>query len=257
MADLTWDKAIQKVLTAASGAMHYTQIAEDIEASGYRQVLGATPANSVNMIINKSINEKGDKSKYVRLGKGMYALRIELQKKSQEKPSAEETEEGEKSTGIIQCLGMYWKSENVSWKNNPKLFGQATPKSDTIDFSEQIGIYLLHDRDKVVYVGRVDEPRLGQRLFEHTKDRLNARWDRFSWFGLRPIDESGNLGKSQDKIDFVSSISALEAILIESLEPPQNRRRGDQLNAVEYIQTPKPLISEEKAKAIDLILKSL
>lgn len=257
MVELTWDKSIQKVLTKAKGAMHYAQIADEIEDAGYRQKLGATPASSVNMIINKSINEKGEQSKFIRLGKGMYALRAELAKSSQKIEKIDEVNGQDKGTGLIQCLGMYWKSENVEWKNSPKILGQATPKSDTINFSEQIGIYLLHDRDKVVYVGRVDEMRLGQRLFEHTKDRLNARWDRFSWFGLRPVSEAGALGVADTKIDFNSVMAALEAILIESLEPPQNRRRGDQLNAVEYIQISKPSVSEEKAKAIDLILKSI
>jgi hypothetical protein len=31
-------------------------------------------------------------------------------------------------------------------------------------------------------------------------------------------------------------ISTLEALLIKSLEPPQNRKRGDGFSAVEYIQ---------------------
>lgn len=31
-------------------------------------------------------------------------------------------------------------------------------------------------------------------------------------------------------------VATLEALLIEVLEPPQNRRRGDDFNAIEYIQ---------------------
>ncbi len=33
-------------------------------------------------------------------------------------------------------------------------------------------------------------------------------------------------------------IATLEALLIEGLEPPQNRRQGDGFNAVEFIQVP-------------------
>lgn len=255
MANKTWDAAIRRVLETAGEAMHYTQIANAIEEANYREKLGATPANSVNMIINKSINEKGNKSPYLRIGKGMYGLRSELAKSPSKSVAPQIDTNKEKSTGLIQCLGMYWQSSHVNWKNRPKIIGQETPKSDAIDFADQIGIYLLHDRDKVVYVGRVDEPRLGQRLFEHTTDRLNSRWDRFSWFGFRPIHENGELGQADDTSDFSTVLSTLEAVLIEALEPPQNRRRGDQLNAVEYIQTAKPSISEEKAKAIELILK--
>lgn len=241
MANLTWDKAIQKVLDPIDGGTHYTRIAELIEEQNHRTKLGATPANTVNMIINKSLKDNADGSPYIRLGKGMYALRKKFDKTSKAENVSEAAEETESSDGVIQCLGMFWKSSNIEWKNNPAIKGQQSPKSDSIDFAAQQGIYLLHDRDKVIYVGRVDEPRLGQRLFEHTKDRLNDRWDRFSWFGLRPVDEKGELKDAVENVDFPILMEALEAILIESLEPPQNRRRGDKLKAVEYIQTPKPL----------------
>ena len=39
-------------------------------------------------------------------------------------------------------------------------------------------------------------------------------------------------------------IPALEAILIEALEPRQNRKRGDDLSAVEYIQREDPEIQK-------------
>jgi hypothetical protein len=35
-------------------------------------------------------------------------------------------------------------------------------------------------------------------------------------------------------------ISTLEALLIEGLEPPQNRRRGDDFNAAEFLQVEDP-----------------
>ena len=37
-------------------------------------------------------------------------------------------------------------------------------------------------------------------------------------------------------------VETMEALLIESLEPPLNRRRGDNLSSIEYIQTPNPQI---------------
>lgn len=39
------------------------------------------------------------------------------------------------------------------------------------------------------------------------------------------------------------------AILIEALEPRQNRKRGDDLSAVEYIQREDPEIQRKKVKA--------
>ena len=43
-------------------------------------------------------------------------------------------------------------------------------------------------------------------------------------------------------------IPALEAILIEALEPRQNRKRGDDLSAVEYIQREDPEIQKKRVK---------
>ncbi len=44
-------------------------------------------------------------------------------------------------------------------------------------------------------------------------------------------------------------IPAVEAILIEALEPRQNRKRGDDLSSVEYIQKEDPEIAKKKIKA--------
>lgn len=63
-----------------------------------------------------------------------------------------------------------------------------------VDFNKQLGIYLLDDGREVIYIGRTTDRPLGRRLFEHTFDRMAVRWDRFSWFGLLPVSESGQLG---------------------------------------------------------------
>jgi hypothetical protein len=53
-------------------------------------------------------------------------------------------------------------------------------------------------------------------------------------------------------------IPALEAILIEALEPRQNRKRGDDLAAVEYIQKGDPEIEKKRVKAtLDAALNKL
>jgi hypothetical protein len=121
----------------------------------------------------------------------------------------------------------------------------ATP----VDFHKQLGIYLLYDGREVVYVGRTTDRPLGRRLYEHTKDRMSARWDRFSWFGLLPVSETGVLGSLPVQYDSAKLIPALEAILIEALEPRQNRKRGDDLAAVEYLQKVDPEIEKRKIKA--------
>ena len=45
-------------------------------------------------------------------------------------------------------------------------------------------------------------------------------------------------------------ISTMEALLIESLEPPLNRKRGDSFSATEYLQALDPQIEAEQHKAI-------
>ena len=93
------------------------------------------------------------------------------------------------------------------------------------------------DRRAVVYVGRTTEQALGIRLRQHTIDRLNGRWDRFSWFGVFPVGQSGALN-----LDAVGTytldmlIVTMEVLLIEGLEPPQNRKRGGEFRAVEFLQ---------------------
>lgn len=53
-------------------------------------------------------------------------------------------------------------------------------------------------------------------------------------------------------------IPALEAILIEALEPRQNRKRGDDLSAVEYMQKEDPAIQKKRLKeSFDLALSKI
>jgi hypothetical protein len=108
--------------------------------------------------------------------------------------------------------------------------------AESVNFGEQVGIYLLYDGREAVYVGRATERPLGVRLFEHSRDRLGSRWDRFSWFGARPVAEDGSLGTVPATYKAPDLLPVLEAVLIEALEPRQNRKRGDDLGAVEYLQ---------------------
>jgi hypothetical protein len=113
---------------------------------------------------------------------------------------------------------------------------------------QQIGIYLLNDGREIIYVGRAVERPLGKRLYEHTLDRLSSRWDRFTWFGVLPVSDDGKLGELPDTFSSSNLIPALEAILIEALEPRQNRKRGDDLASAEYIQKADPEIQKKLVK---------
>lgn len=147
--------------------------------------------------------------------------------------------EEQPDAGLAKALGMYWRR---SWVNWTQLAG-----SQSVDFAEQRGVYLLHDRREVVYVGRATKARLADRLKNHTRNRLNGRWDRFSWFGVLPVDEQGvQTIAEQLPTDAGSLIATMEAVLIEALEPPQNRQRGAGLQTAEFIQIEEPEIEEKR-----------
>ena len=63
---------------------------------------------------------------------------------------------------------------------------------------------------------------------------------------LYGVSDAGKLTKEPLTPTFASIVTAFEAILIETFEPPQNRRRGDDFTAVEYIQDIDPELREQE-----------
>lgn len=259
--DMPWKDAILKVLRTKGEAMHYAEIARQIQLKKLRTSVGATPANSVHITISSSIKNEGDESPFVKSGAGEFMLRqpgLSAKKKGRTSVSAKEDESVE-TGGIIQAFGMFWRREWVEWNAKPKLMGVQQEGATPVNFAEQTGVYLLHDGREVVYVGRMTENRLAARLSEHTRDRLNGRWDRFSWFGLLDVTEDGNLAEIElNSISADDVITTMEALLIEGLEPRQNRKRGDAFRAVEYLQHLDPeLAKKAKRKLAEEILSKL
>ena len=131
------------------------------------------------------------------------------------------------------------------------LLGAQLKAAKPVNFADRVGVYILYSGERVIYVGRITEPRLGPRLWDHMCDRLAGRWDRFSWFGVRTADDDGTLGpvpSGNFAVDML--VSTMEALLIEGLEPPQNRRRGDGFNATEFIQATDPEVERRRAKQL-------
>lgn len=261
-ADLTWRKAIDKVLGESTRPLHYNEITERIISDGLRKKLGATPAATVISHSSTSIKHDGAASPYIRVSRGTFALKsgvvpgVAISPKLT--PDVSESEEAEEQYEIISSFGMFWRKDAVEWTATPKLLGMQQIGATPVDFCRQLGIYLLYDGREVIYVGRTTDRPLGRRLYEHTIDRMSARWDRFSWFGLLPVSDAGTLGALPAQYDAAKLIPALEAILIEALEPRQNRKRGDDLAAVEYIQRVDPEIEKKKVKAtLDAALNKL
>jgi hypothetical protein len=250
MADLSWREAIIRVLSDSPEAMHYADIAEAIVERELRVEVGATPAATANATITNSLVREEDTSPFIRVDRGRYWLRS----KAGSVPAVEAVTVNETSdeTGLINAFGMYWSRSNVLWTSTPRILGQQQPGSSPVDFCQQKGVYLLHDGREVVNVGRTTEQPLGIRLKQHVVDRLNGRWDRFSWFGVFPVQEGGGLDTTAgSNYTQTMLIITMEALLIEGLEPRQNRKRGDDFRAVEFLQVEDPEI--KKAGIVRLI----
>lgn len=253
---LKWKDAVLTVLRESPNtSMHYVDIADAIAEQGLRTSLGATPANSVYTTLTGAAAGSVRK-----VGKGLFALADQPRDVQQDNPDDATVEKASDAavlspigsldadtpqSGMVSAYGMYWQRDAVDWATVPKLLGRENPHSTAVDFSAQSGVYVLYDRERVVYAGQVgsrspEEPlsnKLGGRLYEHTRDRLTTRWDRFSWFGVRPVTSDGELVDVTGRLFTArEAINTFEAVMIEVLEAPLNRQRGRWAGAVEYIQ---------------------
>ena len=262
MSELKWKEAIIKVLEYEKKALHYTVIAEMIAEKGYRVSLGATPQDTVSANITTDINKNKEKSIFARVDKGYYILRKFLDESKNliidENQNSNTTKKKNTSDKLktINSFGIYWNRDFVHWKTTPDLLGIQQIGATNVNFRNQIGIYLLHDSRETIYVGQAIEQPLGQRLKNHTTDRLGGRWDRFSWFGFYPIKENGELDDCLDlsNMSIKGFGDILEAILIESIEPRQNRKQGNQFAGIEFLQKEAP---EIKKRLKEQIIKEL
>lgn len=136
----SWREAIKRVLSESEAPLHYTEISEQILSRGYYQTDGATPAATVNAQLASSIKHDGEKSPFVRVAKGVFALKKTSQAdQSLELKVAEIVEvlEDETSESIIHSFGMYWQRDLVVWRNDPRLFGKQQALAKSVDFGKQ------------------------------------------------------------------------------------------------------------------------
>lgn len=235
MSQKTWREAIDIVLNDEKAPLRTSEIADRIISRQLRTSLGATPADTVSSVLSSDIKRNPETTLYVWTDKNTYCLKKYFVQASGEIGTSDD-ESASTREDILTCFGMYWKRDAVDWQSKSILgwYGKSAKK---VNFWDQIGIYILYDEQRVIYVGRAAERSIGQRLKEHTEDRLNGRWNRFSWFGLNRITDEGNIiSEPLPVMDASQLIALLESLLIEALEPGQNRKRGDQLNEIEYLQ---------------------
>ena len=261
MTNLKWKDAIVKVLEEEKKALRYTEIAELIAERCYRTSLGATPQDTVSSTITTDIKTNKDNSIFVRVDTSIYSLRKLLDKSSEletndiesENLVVEESKKTEKILHkIINSFGIYWNRDLVHWRSYPDLLGVQQIGAEPVNFKEQIGVYLLHDNRETIYVGQAIEQSLGKRLRMHTMDRLSGRWDRFSWFGFYPITGKGKLITDilLENITIQNLGDLLEAILIESIEPRQNRKQGNLFSGIEFLQLIDPELERLRKQQI-------
>jgi hypothetical protein len=270
---MTWVQAIEQVLRDNGKPMHYLDITEEIINKGYTKYVGANPPNMVMTNLSYAISKP--ESPFWKVEKGVYGLvrrprtdvhvevaqaeePIEAAQTAEAEGAAKAAEAAEAEAAqeqkLINAYGMFWDREKVHWTSKmPRLLGewQSGAGVTPVNFTEQVGIYLLHDGSRVIYIGQAVDQGLGARLYQHTKDRLWGRWNRFSWFGMKSVNDDGKLSDlPREGFTIAGAITAMEALLIEALEPPQNRRQGEGLKGLEYIQKPDPKVPDRALGAM-------
>lgn len=241
MPELSWKEACVKALSDSDGPLHCKDIADKIYTDGYRKKMGVKPSNTVYTTIYTSIKHDKDDSPFMHVGKSMFSLKsAEDDSKDEIKPKGKK-----KLSEPIECLvkaaGLFWQTRYVNWKTNPRLLGRESVGSECIDFSNQSGIYILYEHHTPIYVGRAANCNLAKRISDHTRDKHAGRWDRFTWLGFLEVGNKGELSEPSVKVySSESLISTVEAVLIETLEPPRNKRGGDGFDQNEYLQVLDP-----------------
>lgn len=150
---------------------------------------------------------------------------------------------------LIRNFGHLWERRYIQWgrgRVKGHLHGYRSPNDEGADFRDQIGIYILFDKQYApVYTGQVGsgKQRLLSRLNQHTSDHLWNRWEYFTWFGFRRVNPKNRLLSQHDKPEkkFTASGDALlnevEAALLVALEPKLNKQGPRWKDVEQFYQT--------------------
>lgn len=139
------------------------------------------------------------------------------------------------SRKAIAAFGRHWEFGAEEQASN-RLLGMREGSRRPIDMARQTGVYILYERERAVYVGKTESDALFDRLRSHRKGKKWGRWDRFSWFGLRSIDqETGELQDLEQRQETGSITDVGESLLIEVLLPYLNNQSGNCMGEM-YVQ---------------------
>ncbi len=133
--ELTWRKSIEKVLSEASGAVHYTDLTERIIEEGLRSSLGATPAATVGAQLSMAIKKEGNQCPFQKIGKGLYVWKekagITQTPLISKGDPTDDRDEDEVQYDIITSFGMFWQRGSVEWQASPRILGMQQMKCFT------------------------------------------------------------------------------------------------------------------------------
>ena len=242
--NLGWSDAIRRILTEAGKPLHYKEIAHRILEKGLRTPSAtpeATVAANLSTMFKDGIVARGDE-------RGFYQIQTESNVPLA--PEAIREVEEEARLTSVAAYGLYWDRDKVNWepgrgRGNRQLLGSPDDSDQTIDFANQQGIYILYNRLMVMYVGRTTDNLLARLRAHNSADRRAARWDQFSWFGFRKVNENGTLSDEMENFTVSMLITVLEAVMIEALIPPLNDKGGDLLGTI-YRQVEDPALVEQR-----------
>ena len=225
--NMGWKRSVVTVLTDAEESMSPQDILDQISLRGLRAITGERPTNTVGGQL------------HVLLAEGV-VQRMERGKYSLVPPDGEvaDQEDDFEEIPIIKNFGIGWRRDMVKWERDGNILGGEADGAVPINIAPFQGIYILMDNREMLYVGRTTARTLGVRLYEHTRNRMGGRWDRFSWFAIEG-----------ENADATKMIEVLESVLIESLEPRLNRQGGQQMGP-ELIQQEDPAFILEREQRL-------
>ncbi len=251
----TWEEAAFHVLQTADQPMRTTDVGDLIAERQLTKSVGATPTQQASVAL-RSLLKTG---RIEQVGK-LYAV-PQIAKKARDEAEAEAEADYESASDTdrltVRAYGLFWERRRVNWASGSSLFGEAG--GDRVNFADQDGIYLLHNGNEITYVGQTRTQTatygLYRRLQDHHKDRRKTdRWDTFSWFGFRPVDDSGVLGQAPQLAELGDVLNLIEAILIEGLMPRLNMQSApnskDWLEENQYFQIEDPQLIAQRFAAL-------
>ena len=250
--EMTWEQAVLHVLKNASEPMYYGDIAEKILVDGLKTTGGKTPNATVAAVISRLPPD----ADIVKVNPGVFQWRPgdgldDNQGEPRQSKELDAIDASDSKNISVAAYGLHWERNKVDWSAR-RLYGYDIQESETIDFANQQGVYLLHSWQSIVYVGKTSakEGGLFQRLnYHHTRQVWSGKWERFSWFGIRRVIDNGVIVDDQNYATKEVVTALMEAVLIEALRPAFNDQKGNYMGTL-YRQATDPNVAIANARAV-------